>query len=45
MSIEDNMVIARYKGMKKIRRSLNRKTRQEFKELLVQLEMNLGKTG
>ena len=41
MSIEDNMVIARYKGMKKMRRSLNKKTRKEFKELLVQLEMDL----
>jgi len=41
MSIEDNMVIAGYKGMKKIRRSLNRKKREEFRELLVQLDMNL----
>ena len=41
MSIEDNMVIARYKGIKKIRRSLNKKMREEFKDLLVQLEMDL----
>ena len=41
MSIEDNMVIARYKGIKKIRRSLNKKMRNEFKDLLIQLEMNL----
>ncbi len=41
MSIEDNMVIGRYKGIKKIRRSLNRKIREEFKALLVQLEMDL----
>ncbi len=41
MSIEDNMVIASYKGMKKIRRTLNKKKREQFKDLLVQLEMNL----
>ena len=41
MSIEDNMSIAGYKGLKKITRSLNKKKRDEFKKLLVQLDMNL----
>lgn len=41
MSIEDNMVIASYKGIKKVRRSLNRKKREEFKTQLLRLEMNL----
>lgn len=41
MSIEDNMVIAAYKGIKKIRKTLNKKKREQFKELLVQLEMDL----
>ncbi len=41
MSIEDNMVIASYKGMKKIGRTLNKKKRDEFKSLLVRLEMGL----
>lgn len=41
MSIEDNMVIASYKGMKKIRRSLSKAKREEFKALLTRLEMDL----
>ncbi len=41
MSIEDNMVIASYKGMKKIIRSLNRAKREEFKAHLTRLEMDL----
>ncbi|MBF9016044.1 MULTISPECIES: ABC transporter ATP-binding protein [unclassified Oceanispirochaeta] len=41
MSIEDNMIIASYKGIKKIRRTLNRKKREEFKTLLTRLEMDL----
>lgn len=41
MSIEDNMIIASYKGFKKIKRSLNNKKREEFKTLLTRLEMDL----
>lgn len=41
MSIEDNMVIASYKGLKKIRRSLNRRKREEFRKLLIRLDMDL----
>ena len=41
MSIEDNLVIASYKGMKKIRHSLTRRKREEFQATLTRLEMNL----
>lgn len=41
MSIEDNMIIASYKGIKKLRRTLNKKKREEFKTLLTRLEMDL----
>jgi len=41
MSIEDNMVIAGYKGIKKVRRTLNKKKREEFRTLLTRLEMDL----
>ncbi|QEN07603.1 ATP-binding cassette domain-containing protein [Oceanispirochaeta crateris] len=41
MSIEDNMVIAAYKGIKKVKRTLNKKKRDEFITLLTRLEMDL----
>lgn len=41
MSIEDNMIIASYKGIKKVRRTLNKKKRESFKKLLTRLEMDL----
>lgn len=41
MSVQDNLTIASYKGMKKLRISLNRKKKAEFRDLLAQLEMDL----
>ncbi|TSK06674.1 MAG: ATP-binding cassette domain-containing protein [Geobacter sp.] len=41
MSLEDNMTITHKKGMKWLRRSLNNKTREFFKQELVQLRMGL----
>ena len=41
MSVQDNLTIASYKGMKKLRISLNRKKKSEFRDMLSQLEMGL----
>lgn len=41
MSVQDNLTIASYKGMKKLRISLNRKRKAEFRNMLSQLEMGL----
>lgn len=41
MSLEDNMTITHKKGMKWLRRSLNNKTREIFRQQLVQLKMGL----
>lgn len=41
MSLEDNMAITHKKGMKWLRRSLNGKTREVFRQELVQLKMGL----
>ena len=41
MSLEDNMTITHKKGMKWLRRSLNSKTREMFRQQLVQLKMGL----
>ncbi len=41
MSVQDNLVIASYKGMKKLKISLNRKKKTELREMLSQLEMGL----
>ncbi|MCD6343133.1 MAG: ATP-binding cassette domain-containing protein [Spirochaetaceae bacterium] len=41
MSVQDNLTIASYKGMKKLKISLNKQKKNEFRELLSQLEMGL----
>uniref|UniRef100_C6E0X2 ABC transporter related protein n=1 Tax=Geobacter sp. (strain M21) TaxID=443144 RepID=C6E0X2_GEOSM len=41
MSLEDNMAITHKKGMKWLRRSLNAKSREMFRQELVQLRMGL----
>jgi putative tryptophan/tyrosine transport system ATP-binding protein len=41
MSLEDNMIISHKKGFKWLKRSLNNKTREQFKTELVQLRMGL----
>ena len=41
MSVQDNLTIASYKGMKKLKISLNRKKKAEFRDMLSQLEMGL----
>jgi putative ABC transport system ATP-binding protein len=41
MSVQDNLTIASYKGMKKLKISLDRTKKAEFRELLSQLEMGL----
>jgi putative tryptophan/tyrosine transport system ATP-binding protein len=41
MSLEDNMIISHKKGFKWLKRSLNHKTREQFKTELVQLRMGL----
>ena len=41
MSVQDNLTIASYKGMKKLKISLNRQKKSEFRTLLSQLEMGL----
>ncbi len=41
MSVQDNLTIASYKGMKKLNISLNKQKKKEFRELLSQLEMGL----
>lgn len=41
MSVQDNLIIASYKGMKRLRISLTRKKKTELKDLLAQLEMDL----
>ena len=41
MSVQDNLTIAAYKGMKKLRISLDKKKKAEFRDLLAQLEMKL----
>lgn len=41
MSVQDNLTIASYKGMKKLKISLNKQKKSEYRELLSQLEMGL----
>ena len=41
MSVQDNLTIASYKGMKKLKISLNKRKKHEFREMLAQLEMGL----
>ncbi len=41
MSVQDNLTIAGYKGMKRLRISLNRKKKMELRDMLAQLEMDL----
>lgn len=41
MSLEDNLIVAREKGMRGLRISLSEKTRGEFRESLKQLDMGL----
>ena len=41
MSVQDNLAIAAYKGMKRLKISLNRKRKAEFRDLLSRLEMGL----
>lgn len=41
MTVQDNLIIASYKGMKRLRISLNRKKKVQLRELLAQLEMDL----
>lgn len=41
MTVQDNLIIASYKGMKRLRISLNKKKKNQMRELLAQLEMNL----
>jgi putative ABC transport system ATP-binding protein len=41
MSVQDNLTIASYKGMKKLKISLNKRKKQEFRVMLAQLEMGL----
>ena len=41
MSVQDNLTIASYKGMKKLKISLNKQKKSEFQKMLSQLEMGL----
>ena len=41
MSVQDNLTIASYKGMKRLRISLNRRRKAEFRSLLARLGMGL----
>lgn len=41
MSVQDNLTIASYKGMKRLRISLNRRRKAEFRRLLARLDMGL----
>jgi putative ABC transport system ATP-binding protein len=41
MSVQDNLTIASYKGMKKLKISMNKQKRSEYQNLLSQLEMGL----
>ena len=41
MSVQDNLTIASYKGMKKIRISLNKARKEEFRRMLARLGMGL----
>jgi len=41
MSVQDNLTIASYKGMKKLKISLNKQKKSGFREMLSQLEMGL----
>jgi len=41
MSVQDNLTIASYKGMKRLKISLNKQKKSQFREMLSQLEMGL----
>ncbi len=41
MTVQDNLTISGYKGMKRLRISLTKKKKAEFRDLLAQLEMDL----